>query len=54
MEEFGVFTVEVTSGKKVGIKDRGQKANELMGKDKKVELGLVAERKWRVYVLSFL
>lgn len=30
VEEFGVFTVEVTYCKKVGIRDRGQKANELM------------------------
>ncbi len=27
--------------KKIGIKDRGQKANELMRKDKKVEQGMV-------------
>jgi hypothetical protein len=34
VEEFGVFTVEVCYCKKVGIKDRGKKANELMKKDK--------------------
>ena len=37
VEEFGVYTVEVSYCKKVGIKDRGQKANELMGKGEKVE-----------------
>jgi hypothetical protein len=30
VEEFGVFTVEVSYCKKVGIKERGQKGNELM------------------------
>jgi hypothetical protein len=37
VEEFGVYNVEVTYCKKVGIKDRGQVANELMGKGEKVE-----------------
>jgi hypothetical protein len=40
-EEFGVFTVEVSYCKKVGIKDRAGKANELMRKDRKVEQGWV-------------
>jgi DNA polymerase-3 subunit alpha len=44
VEEFWVYTVEVTFCKKIGIKDRGQKANELMGKDKSMEQG-VMERK---------
>ena len=30
VEEFGVFTVEVSYCKKVGIKDRAQSANKLM------------------------
>ena len=34
VEEFRVFTVEVIYCKKVGIKGRGQKGNELTGKDK--------------------
>jgi hypothetical protein len=34
VEEFGVYSVEVNYCKKVGIKDRGQKANDLLGKDK--------------------
>ena len=37
VEEFGVYNVEVTYCKKVEIKDRGQVANELMGKGEKVE-----------------
>ncbi len=37
VEEFGVYTVEVSCYKKIGIKDRAQKANELLKKDKKVE-----------------
>lgn len=44
VEEFGVFTVEVSYCKKVGIKDRAQKANELLKKDKSYEQMLV-ERK---------
>ena len=40
VEEFGVFTVEVSYCKKVGIKDRRQKGNELMGKGEKVEQGV--------------
>lgn len=36
-EEFGVYTVEVIYCKKIGIKDRGQKANELMRKDKRLK-----------------
>jgi len=43
VEEFGVFTVEVSFCKKVGVKDRAQKANELLKKDKKVEQ-IVVER----------
>ena len=34
IEEFGVYSVDVSYCKRVGIKDRAQKANELMGKDK--------------------
>lgn len=41
VEEFGVYSVEVTHCKKIGIKDRAQKANELMKRDKKVEQMLV-------------
>ncbi len=41
VEEFGVFTVEVSYCKKVGIKDRGQKANELMKRHVEVEHGAV-------------
>ncbi len=41
MEEFGVYSVEVNYCNKIGIKDRAQKANELMKKDKKVEQMLV-------------
>jgi DNA polymerase III alpha subunit len=37
VEEFGVYTVEVNYCKKVGIKVRGQRANELMKKDGEVE-----------------
>lgn len=44
VEEFGVFSVEVNYCKRIGIKDRAQKANELLKKDKKVEQMLV-ERK---------
>jgi len=32
VEEFGVYAVEVSYCKKVGIKERGQKGNELLGK----------------------
>jgi len=32
VEEFGAFSVEVSCCKKVGIKDSGQKGNELIGK----------------------
>jgi hypothetical protein len=38
VEEFGVYTVEVSYCKKVGIKDRGKKGNELLKKDTPVEL----------------
>ncbi len=41
VEEFGVYSVDVSYCKKIGIKDRAQKANELMKKDKKVEQILV-------------
>lgn len=41
VEEFGVYSVEVSYCKKIGIKDRAQKANELLKKDKKVEQMLV-------------
>jgi DNA polymerase-3 subunit alpha len=41
VEEFGVFSVEVTWCKKIGIRDRAQKANELMKKDKSFEQILV-------------
>lgn len=41
VEKFGVYTIEVTYCKKIRIKDRLQKANELMKKDKSVEQGLV-------------
>ena len=34
VEEFGVYCVEVTFCKKTGIKDRAQKANDLLKKDK--------------------
>ena len=34
VKEFGVYSVEVNYCKTVGIKDRAQKANELMKKDK--------------------
>jgi hypothetical protein len=37
IEEFGMYTVEVTFCKKIGIKDRGAKGNVLMGKDKSIE-----------------
>jgi DNA polymerase III alpha subunit len=40
LEEFGVFTVEVSYCRKVGIKERGQKGNELMGRGEKVEQGV--------------
>ncbi len=43
-EEFGVYSVEVSYCKKIGIKDRAQRANDLLKKDKKVEQMLV-ERK---------
>ncbi len=33
-EEFGVNSVEVNYCKRIGIKERAQKANELMSKDK--------------------
>jgi len=36
VEEFGVYSVEVSYCKKVGIKQRGQKANALMKGDKEV------------------
>jgi hypothetical protein len=43
IEEFGMYTVYVSSCKKMGIKDRMQRANELMV-DKINDLGL-KERK---------
>jgi DNA polymerase-3 subunit alpha len=39
VEEFGVFTVDVSCCKKVGIKARGEKANELLKEDKKAGVG---------------
>jgi hypothetical protein len=39
VEEFGVYTVEVTYCKKMGIKDRAQKGNELMGKGMGMDVG---------------
>jgi DNA polymerase-3 subunit alpha len=41
VEEFGVFSVEVNWCKKIGIRDRAQKANELMKKDKSVQQYMV-------------
>lgn len=41
VEEFGVYSVEVTYCKRIGIKDRAQKANELMCKDKSYQQILV-------------
>ncbi len=41
VEEFGVYSVEVTYCKRIGIKDRAQKANELMSKDKSYQQILV-------------
>jgi DNA polymerase-3 subunit alpha len=41
VEEFGVFSVEVNWCKKIGIRDRAQKANELMKKDKSHEQYMV-------------
>ncbi len=41
IEEFEMYTLDVSYCKKIGIKDRGQKANELMRKDKKVEQAVV-------------
>jgi hypothetical protein len=35
IEEFGMHSVDVSYCNKKGIKDRGQKANELMRKDKR-------------------
>jgi hypothetical protein len=39
IEEFGVYTVDVSNCKKMGIKDRAQNANELLKRDKRFELG---------------
>ena len=44
IEEFGVYTIDVSYCKKIGIKDRAQKANELLRKDKSHQQILV-ERK---------
>jgi hypothetical protein len=44
VEEFGVYTVEVNYCKKVGIKDRAGKANELLGNGEKVQQA-VGERR---------
>ncbi|MEJ7829007.1 MAG: DNA polymerase III subunit alpha [Segetibacter sp.] len=41
VEEFGVYSVEVYYCKKIGIKDRTQKANDLLKKDKSYEQLLV-------------
>jgi DNA polymerase-3 subunit alpha len=41
IEEFGMYTVDVSYCKKMGIKNRSQNANELMSKDKKVEQAVV-------------
>jgi DNA polymerase-3 subunit alpha len=41
VEEFGVYSVEVNYCKRIGIKDRVQKANELMSKDKSYQQILV-------------
>lgn len=41
VEEFGVYSIEVNYCKRVGIKDRAEKANELMRKDKTYEEVLV-------------
>ncbi len=41
VEEFGVYSVEVNYCKMIGIKDRAQKANELMNKDKSYQQILV-------------
>ena len=40
VEECRVYTVEVNYCKKVGIKERGQKGNELMKRDEEVEQGV--------------
>lgn len=37
VEESWVFTIAVNYFKKVGIKDRGQKGNELLKRDKEVK-----------------
>ncbi len=44
VEEFGVYSVEVNYCKRVGIKERAQKANELMSKDKSFQQILVERR----------
>ncbi len=41
IEEFGVYSVEINYCKRVGIKDRAQKANELMSVDKSYQQILV-------------
>ena len=41
VEEFGVYLVEVNYRKRIGIKDRAQKANELISKDKSYQQILV-------------
>ncbi len=41
VEEFGVYSVEVNYCNRIDIKNRAQKANELMSKDKSYQQILV-------------
>jgi hypothetical protein len=44
IEEFGMYTVNVSYCKKMGIKDRAGKANDLLKKDKSYEFGMVISK----------
>lgn len=46
VEEFGVYSVEVNYCKKIGVKDRAQKANDLLKKDKSYEQILVERKRF--------
>lgn len=46
VEEFGVYSVEVNYCKKTGVKDRAQKANDLLKKDKSYEQILVERKRF--------
>jgi hypothetical protein len=43
IEEFGMYTVDVSYCKKLAIKDRTEKANELLGREKDEQM-LVAKK----------